>query len=237
MEIPRIIHQIWSEKYIPLPKELIELTESWKEFHPDWEYIMWNDAMINEFLQSKYPQYLETYYKYPHDVQRWDAIRFLIMYEYGGLYVDVDYLCLKNVEPLLKGACCLAQEPSSHQFSFSKNITITNAFIGVVPKTPFMGKIVRKIWDTPLPSQEKGESIFDYCLRSTSLGLVTETYHNYSDKEEVYIIPAELVSPFSKEEIVAYHEEDIPIPNVEERLEKAYAVHYFSGTWVKRLIY
>ncbi len=235
MKIPKIIHQIWSEKYTPLPDSLKELTESWKEFHPDWKYILWNDEMISDFLQNKYPHYLDIYKKFPHDVQRWDAIRFLIIYEYGGLYIDVDYWCLKNVESLLKRDCCLAQEPSTHLIFYPGKKTITNAFIGAIPKVHFLKRLVQKVWDEPLPSPESNESDFMYCLRTTSLGLITQNYHNYQNKQDIYIIPEELISPIDKYEIVAYHKHNIAIPNAKERLDKAFGVHFFSGTWVSRL--
>lgn len=57
--IPKIIHQIWSDKYKPLPEHLRIMGESWKEHHPDWEYILWDEKGMNDFIQLHYPQYID----------------------------------------------------------------------------------------------------------------------------------------------------------------------------------
>src|SRR5690606_35981755 len=43
-KIPKIIHQIWIGS--PVPERFQELMDSWKTFHPDWTYILWDDASI-----------------------------------------------------------------------------------------------------------------------------------------------------------------------------------------------
>ena len=40
-----------------------------------------------------YPELIPVYESFPYAVQRWDAIRYLILYTFGGLYVDLDYEC------------------------------------------------------------------------------------------------------------------------------------------------
>ena len=94
--IPKIIHQIWSEKYKPLPKFFEALAETWKDKHPDWQYIHWNENAINDFMKSEFPELCDLFYSLPFDIQRWDAFRFLIMCKYGVLYADFDYECLEN---------------------------------------------------------------------------------------------------------------------------------------------
>ncbi len=44
MTIPRIIHQLWiGDK--PRPSKFMQ---SWKDKHPDFEYIMWNEEEIKK---------------------------------------------------------------------------------------------------------------------------------------------------------------------------------------------
>lgn len=52
MKIPSIIHQIWSETYMPLPDPFKMLSKTWKEHYPDWEYIFGNNKKMNEFIQE-----------------------------------------------------------------------------------------------------------------------------------------------------------------------------------------
>lgn len=43
LRIPRIIHQTWKTKDVPSP--LDQLPQTWKEYLPNWEYILWTDEM------------------------------------------------------------------------------------------------------------------------------------------------------------------------------------------------
>jgi len=103
MAIEKIIHQTW--KTIDIPRDIYraEWTESWTRHHPDWEYRLWTDADNRRLIAEHFPWFLETYDGYPAGILRADAVRYFILYQYGGLYVDLDYMCLKNMGPLLEG--------------------------------------------------------------------------------------------------------------------------------------
>ena len=47
-KIPKIIHQIWSGIDGPLPNYFKRLGDTWKRDYPDWEYILWDNARIND---------------------------------------------------------------------------------------------------------------------------------------------------------------------------------------------
>jgi len=75
------------------------------------------------------------------NVQRWDAIRYLILDKIGDMYVDFDYESIMPMDDLLKGkTCCFALEKdfiSNHFRIFN------NALMISVPKHPFMRRIVK----------------------------------------------------------------------------------------------
>lgn len=48
---------------------------------------------IDAFMAG-HAEYRDVYNSYPYAVQRWDMIRYLILYEYGGIYADLDYECI-----------------------------------------------------------------------------------------------------------------------------------------------
>ena len=51
MIIPKVIHQIWEEK-TTLPESFYQFSETWKEHHPSWEYILWNKLRMDSFIQE-----------------------------------------------------------------------------------------------------------------------------------------------------------------------------------------
>lgn len=86
--IPKIIHQIWIGGV--LPEKYKKWQESWKEYHPDWEYKLWTDKDIAEFgLVNQH-----WYDKAENYAQKADIARYEILYREGGLYVDTDFECI-----------------------------------------------------------------------------------------------------------------------------------------------
>jgi mannosyltransferase OCH1-like enzyme len=59
---------------------------------------MWNDEDLDEFMHSKYPEYYDMYMAYPAHIMRVDAARYFILKEYGGIYADMDFECIRNFE-------------------------------------------------------------------------------------------------------------------------------------------
>lgn len=88
---PKIIHQTW--KTHDIPEKWKENVASCRQLNPDYEYRIWSDADIVNFLSNHYPWFLESFYNYKYDISRADAIRYFMMYHYGGVYIDMDIKC------------------------------------------------------------------------------------------------------------------------------------------------
>jgi mannosyltransferase OCH1-like enzyme len=92
MSVPKIIHQIWIGPK-PAPTKLMN---TWKEKHPDFEYIFWNEEefvkreMIFE-CQNKINEMEE--YCGKTDIMRWE-----ILYKFGGIYIDADSFCIEKLD-------------------------------------------------------------------------------------------------------------------------------------------
>jgi len=239
MQIPKIIHQIWDGQNEPLPNFLSTLGDTWKELHPDWQYEFWDHERMISFLKARYPDYWDRYYSFKHNVQRWDVIRYLILETYGGMYVDFDYECLDPLDDLLSDKlCCFAQEPEEHMF-YQEGIYFNNALMASIPAHPFIGLINREIFNHPVNDKKYPNKMIEV-LETTGPVFISKLYHHYQDKDSVYIIPSELVSPLTKVEVDRYifNEEEIEKNKETEeylnrKLEKAIAVHYFLGSWCK----
>ena len=233
--IPKIIHQIWSGIDEPLPEHFNVLGETWKENHPTWEYQFWDEARMNRFIKDFYPQYQTVYKNFKYNVQRWDAIRYLILENIGGLYVDFDYECISPLDDLLKGrSCCFSAEPGEHVKIFSKEGYFNNALMASVPNHPFMRIIIEAVFKETDNEKTYPDKMMEV-LETTGPLILTSLYEKYDSKESVYVIPEELVSPLSKNEVqillsnkIGKEAEDY----LEKKLEKAIAVHYFLGGWL-----
>ena len=92
--IPKIIHQIWLGSKPP-PKDWMK---TWKEKHPEWDYILWTEdnipfkKLVNRDLLTEAEE-LDNKYACICDI-----VRLEILYRCGGFYIDADIICLKNME-------------------------------------------------------------------------------------------------------------------------------------------
>ena len=235
MKIPRIIHQIWSGIDEPLPKYFSVLGETWKNNHPAWEYMFWDEARINGFIQEYYPQYQTVYKDFKYNVQRWDVIRYLILEKIGGVYADFDYECISPLDELLNDkSCCFACEPSEYVKFFSKEVYFNNALMASIPNHPFMKVIIEAVFKETYKEKVYPSKMIEV-LETTGPLIITSLYEQYDAKESIYLIPEELVSPFSKNDVRMLMNKTIEKETeeyLEKKLEHAIAIHYFWGSWL-----
>lgn len=97
MNIPKIIHQIAPkdrERWHPLWHRC---QESWLKHFSTFEYKLWDDEEgIDDLVKNSFPQYFDYYVNLPVHIMKIDFARFCILYEYGGIYADMDMFCYKN---------------------------------------------------------------------------------------------------------------------------------------------
>jgi mannosyltransferase OCH1-like enzyme len=97
---PKIIFQTWKNK--EPPKKMAYWSETWRQYNPDYEYILWDDADNRRFVQEEFAWFLPTYDSYDVEIKRADAIRYMFLYKYGGIYADLDFECMKPFDTLLE---------------------------------------------------------------------------------------------------------------------------------------
>jgi mannosyltransferase OCH1-like enzyme len=103
--IPRIIHQTWKDERVP--ERFRDAQRSWQELHPAWDYRFWTDRDLEALVRTRAPELLPTYERYPDAIQRVDAARYVILREFGGMYVDLDTVCLRPHDDLLEAEAVL----------------------------------------------------------------------------------------------------------------------------------
>ena len=71
-------------------------------------------------------------------------------------------------------------------------------------------------------------------VESTGPFMTTRVYDSYPKKDEITLLPAELVTPLSADEVQRLIDGDVS-PEMEEKVEKAFAIHYFWGSWYPQI--
>ena len=132
--IPKIIHQTYINASIPERWRLAQ--ESCIKLHPDYEYKFWSDEDSHTFIGKEYPWFLETFERYPHNIQRADAIRYFILAHYGGVYIDLDNGCRRRLDPLLSFPAWL---------HLTKPTGISNDGMAATPRHPFFLYVIDQL--------------------------------------------------------------------------------------------
>ena len=96
-----IIHQIYGVFRDNKPLSdfplFVDSKKAWMKVAKDagYRYKLWNDDMCTKLI-NKYPEFKKMYNSVKFPVMRADIIRFLILYDEGGMYVDMDVFPLKK---------------------------------------------------------------------------------------------------------------------------------------------
>ncbi|CAH1783430.1 unnamed protein product [Owenia fusiformis] len=145
--IPQIIHQTWMDENIPDPDLYSKWIRSWQSNHPTWSYWFWTDNSARDLIKNYYPQFLELYDKYPLSIHRADALRYFVLYTYGGVYVDLDMESLKPLDALTtQHACIIPREPMQQSYLVWKKTKLaSNAFMACRPHHPFFKMVIQSL--------------------------------------------------------------------------------------------
>lgn len=135
--IPNIVHQLWKTTDISDYSTTITAScESWKAMLEPSNYTvkLWTDDDVLELIKADYAWMLSTYEGYPHDIQRADIARLLIVHSEGGIYSDLD-VNPKSAERIR----CLQRLQFQAIFSpTAGTLGLSNHFFMARPGSPFL---------------------------------------------------------------------------------------------------
>lgn len=231
MVIPKIIHQTWKNE--DPPKGLVSLADSWKNFHSDWGYRLWTDEMNRDFISKIVPDFLPIYDSFPKPIQRVDAVRYFILYEFGGVFVDLDFECKKNFLPLLGEAdAVFGIEPAEHAIIHGMNSIVSNAFMAVKPRHELMGAVCKQLLER---TNEKNVylDVNEAVLHTTGPFMLSRVLSEYQGNDTVSLLESDLLYPLTKDQAWSYFDNPAVRADYAEQINKSYAIHFFSGTWWK----
>lgn len=129
MTIPKIIHHIWMGNNA-IPDVNLYCADSIKKTNVGFDYVLWKDNDIDRLMKTEFPEYYDKFVELPRMIMKIDMFRYFLMYKYGGMYTDMDYLMFKPFdllnekvvipcnredekgEPVCLGNCIFASEPN-----------------------------------------------------------------------------------------------------------------------------
>jgi len=167
LRIPRIIHQTWRDSNVAAHSHVAELSQrSWRSHHPDWDYRLWTDTELEPFIERYYSWFLPTWRQLNLKIKRIDAVRYCWLHHFGGMYADLDFVCIRNVEALLEGNKVVSyrsREAEKKNWRFAGN-----AWMASVPQHPLWISMLHHIRDYP---GQEGTDMFSVLRHTGPMGL------------------------------------------------------------------
>ena len=170
------IHQVWDGE---IPPRFKNFSEGCKKLNPGYDYTVWSDNDIIQFFEKKHPWFLPIYNTYPYPISKYDAVRFFILYEYGGIYFDLDIECQSPFDNILK------ENPSiDTMFRRGEPYGASNNFMIARQHSPFMEYLMHGL----VGSQRSYGAPYLTVMMAAGPMYMVRRYNSYPCKEGVLLL-------------------------------------------------
>lgn len=101
--VPKLIHQTFPTRSLPpfIEENVLRLRRQ----NPGWQYRLYDDEDIVSFIAEEYGEKILTYYNRidaRYGAARADLFRYLLLYRYGGVYLDIKSGAEKALDEVIK---------------------------------------------------------------------------------------------------------------------------------------
>lgn len=211
--IPKIIHYCWLSKD-PIPEALKTYMDTWKVKLPDYEFMLWNfDRFdINSSIWVK-----EAFEKKKYAFAA-DYIRLFSVYNYGGIYLDMDVEVLKTFNPFLNTSLLMGYETGG---------SLEMGVFGAVKGQPFIRAILES-YDRPFVNNDDSLNVLpmpyvvDEICKKMNYQIVICNEPNSLETKRINVLPAEYFSPKNWK------------LNKVFLTENTICIHQFHGSWISK---
>ena len=124
--IPKKLHFVWIGDESKMPVKCID---TWRDKNPDYEVKVWGNDSLKDYVWHNWDKLSDMLHKKDYAGAS-DIMRYQILYQHGGIYLDADSYCIKPLEDWLLNCEAFA----SWEQELMRNNLIANGFIGGIPR-------------------------------------------------------------------------------------------------------
>jgi mannosyltransferase OCH1-like enzyme len=194
------LFQIWIQNdYVSY--DMYNAIQSWIQKNPNLNYTLLTNEKILKLIKDdiEFPLLYDAYNKIKPFAYKSDLIRYFIMYKYGGVYSDIDTICINSIESFY----------NNYDFVISTDIdnsSLCNAFICSKKGNTFFKVLLHAVINNII-NNISGKSD----LYITGSGILSETFLAYFGVEKP-IQSGDFNSRFFKYKILKYNF-NLPLPS------------------------
>lgn len=194
--VPKVFHRIWLGS--PEPEQFKAWGASWARHHPDWTVKTWT---METLPRSRYPNMLN---RCPRISDQVDILRYELLLQEGGVYLDADMECFRNIEPLIEGAEAFV---ARHDLDPADIYAVNTSVIGATKGHSFVRDLVETV---PCTDPETALSCGPQYITAIS-----------KRHADVRVFNRKLFQPFRWDEL----------SKAGQAFPEAYAAHHWSSKW------
>lgn len=199
-DIPKRIIQTGKSR--DLPAIARASAASVQALNPGFEYMFFDDADVERFIDTRFPQYRKLFDSFPYRIQKFDFFRYLAVYHYGGFYFDLDIFLSRGIADLCPHGCVFPfEELTLHAYLRDRHgmdWEVGNYAFGAAAGHPFLAAVIENcvraqqdpawpatMWQ-PIPRLLREEF---YVLDTTGPGLVSRTLAEFDGAaDQVHVL-------------------------------------------------
>ncbi len=145
-KIPRNLFQTWTTKQISNNFNI--LSQTWREQNPHYAYFLYDDEDCEKFIKTNFNENVyNAYVKIIPGAFKADLWRYCILYIYGGIYVDIDTMCLGKIDDFLNEDIEFMTPIDLNNCPYYGKYNLFNCFIASTPKHAILKLCIDKIVD------------------------------------------------------------------------------------------
>lgn len=204
--IPKLFFQTF--KTDTFSEQFQRIPDSWKEKNPNYEYRFFKDSDCDAFMKANFDE--RTYNAYKKIIPgayKADMWRYAVLYVHGGVYADLDTICLNPIDNFLTPEIEFMTVVDFNYNPYEGKHNLFNTWIASVPKHDILKNciqhIVYNIENNVIPLSK-----LDFCGpgmlgRHTNLYLQREEFDSFIGKEgphsTVYLLKFEPNTEYVKD--------------------------------------
>jgi mannosyltransferase OCH1-like enzyme len=144
IKIPRNIFQTWETKHFS--SEFDILTQTWKYKNPNYAYFLFDSNDREDFIKKYFDENIyRAYCRIIPGAFKADLWRYCILFIYGGVYVDIDTICLNNIDSFLDKDIEFMTTIDLNNCPYYGTYNLSNAFIASIPRHPILMDCIKRI--------------------------------------------------------------------------------------------
>lgn len=141
--IPLNIFQTWETK--DLSPRLEFLTNLWKAHNPEFKYHLFDKDDREAFIKEHFDKAVYTaYMRLIPGALKADLWRYCVLYVHGGVYIDIDTMCMNSLKTFLKNYEFVSMVDLNILESEGR-YNVCNMFIACTPRHPIMRGCINRI--------------------------------------------------------------------------------------------